>query len=238
MEELRFTLPVFEGPLDLLLHLVQKHKLSLTDIPVALICEQYLTFLDKMAKMDMEITGEFLSMAAHLLYMKSRVLLPAEEDEEEEDPKAELEERLRLYKAAKEAAGKLEERQFMTIDNFFKAPETLGEKPIENEKMELAILWKAFLEVTERLEEKAAPPASHFKEVVQVQRVSLADRITYVSALLGKGKRKAFRELFEGISTKDGRIATFLAVLHLVSRGRIRIEERKNEVYLLGGKSE
>ena len=235
MEELQYKLPTFEGPLDLLLHLVQKHKLDLWDIPIAQITEQYLSYLETMKKMDMEITEEFLAMASHLVYIKSRLLLPIEEEEEEADPKTELEERLRLYKAAKEGADQLEARQFSTVDNFFKAPENLGQAPIENEDMPIEKLWQAFLEVTERLEEKAPPTISSFREIVRVQRVPLQDRILYVSALLQKGQRKKFAEIFRGITTRDGRVATFLAVLHLVSRGKIRIEERENEIYLYGG---
>lgn len=236
MEELKFKLQVFEGPLDLLLHLVQKHKIDLTDIPIAEITEQYLAYLDQLARMDMEITGEFLAMASHLVYIKSRALLPRPEEEEEADPKEELEERLRLYKAAKEAAGQLENIQFSTIDNYFKGPENLGEAPIENENISIEKLMKAFLQVTERMEEKAPPRVENFKEVVRVQRVSLTEQIAYVGNLLKKGQRRHFSQIFEGIFTRDGRIATFLAVLHLVSRGKIYIEEREEEIYLYGGK--
>ncbi len=235
MEGLQFKLEAFEGPLDLLLHLVQKHKIDLTDIPIADITEQYLAYLDKMAEMDMEITGEFLLMASHLLYIKSRLLLPKTEEEAEEDPKEELEERLRLYKAAKEAAGRLEEIQFSTIDNYFKAPEALGAAPIENESIPIESLMRAFLAVAERFEEKAPPKAEAFREIVRVQRVSLSEKLTYVEGLFKKGTRKPFAKVFEGITTRDACIATFLAVLHLVSRGKIRIEEKNDEIYLCGG---
>ncbi len=235
MDELQFKLQVFEGPLDLLLHLVQKHKIDLTDIPIAEITTQYLAYLDRMAQMDMEVTGEFLAMASHLLYIKSRALLPKPEIEEEEDPKEELEERLRLYKAAKEAAGHLESIQFSTIDNFFKGPEALGEVPIENEEIPIEKLMQAFLQVTERLEDKAPPRVTAFKEIVRVQRVSLTEQLTYVRSLFRKGQVRPFAQIFEGISTRDGRIATFLAVLHLVSRGNIRIQEKDDEIYLYGG---
>ncbi|MBE7062580.1 MAG: segregation/condensation protein A [Clostridia bacterium] len=234
MEELKFKLQVFEGPLDLLLHLALKHKIELTDIPIAEITEQYIAYLDQMARMDMEITGDFLSMASHLIYIKSCALLPKPEIVEE-DPKEELEERLRLYKAAKEAAGQLENIQFSTIDNYFKGPENLGDAPIENENISIEKLMKAFLQVTERLEEKAPPRVANFKEIVRVQRVSLTEQISYVGKLLKKGEVRHFSQIFEGITTRDGRIATFLAVLHLVSRGKIYIEERNEEIYLYGG---
>lgn len=235
MEGLQFKLEVFEGPLDLLLHLVQKHKIDLTDIPIAEITEQYLAHLEQMAQMDMEITGEFLLMASHLLYIKSRLLLPRMEEEAEEDPKEELEERLRLYKAAKEAAGRLEEIQFSTIDNYFKGPEALGKAPIENENIPIENLLRAFMAVAERLEEKEPPKAEAFKEIVRVQRVSLSRQLTYVQDLFKTCKRRSFAKVFEGITTRDACIATFLAVLHLVSRGKIKIEETKDEIYLCGG---
>ena len=235
METLQFKLEAFEGPLDLLLHLVSKHKIDLCDIPIGKITEQYLAYLDKMAEMDMEITGEFLSMASHLLYIKSRLLLPKTEEEEEEDPKEELEERLRLYKAAKEAAGKLEAIQFSTVDNFFKGPEALGSEPIENENIPIEKLWSAFLQVTERLEEKAAPKVSAFREIVRVQRVSLPEQMERVENLFKKGERRHFSKVFEGLTTRDGHIAAFLAILHLISRGKIYLEEKDDEIYLCGG---
>lgn len=236
MENLQFRIPVFEGPLDLLLHLVQKHKINLADIPIGEITEQYLAYLEQMAEMDMEITGDFLSMASHLLYIKARALLPRQE-EETEDPKEELEERLRLYKAAKEAAIQLGEIQFSTIDNYFKKPEKLGDAPKENYRIPIEKLLQAFLEVSERIEEKAPPKVGAFTEIVRVKRVSLADQIDAVHNLLKNGKRKAFHTLFVGVTTKDEKIATFLAILHLVSRGKIKILEKQNEIFLCGGKA-
>ncbi len=238
MDALSFKLEVFEGPLDLLLHLVSKHKIDLTDIPIGEITRQYLAYLDQMAQMDMEVTGDFLAMASHLVYIKSRLLLPKTEEEEEVDPKEELEERLRLYKAAKEAAGKLEAIQFSTVDNFFKAPEALGSAPIENEDIPIEKLWNAFLQVARRMEEKAAPKPAAFKEVVRVQRTSLPDAMRRVENLFKKGEKRHFAAVFEGITTRDGRIAVFLSILHLVSRGRIYIEMQKDEIILCGGNTD
>lgn len=238
MDALSFKLEAFEGPLDLLLHLVSKHKIDLTDIPIGEITEQYLLYLDEMAAMDMEVTGEFLAMASHLVYIKSRLLLPKTEEEEEADPKEELEERLRLYKAAKEAAGKLEAIQFSTIDNFFKAPEALGSAPIENENIPIEKLWNAFLQVAQRMEEKEAPKPAAFKEIVRVQRASLPDEMRRVESLFKNGEKRSFFELFRGVTTKDERICVFLSVLHLVSRGRIYIEMQKDEIILCGGNTD
>lgn len=237
MDELRFKLQVFEGPLDLLLHLVQKHKIDLTNIPIAEITEQYISHLNQMAAMDMEITADFLSMASHLLYIKSRVLLPRNEEDECEDLKTELEERLQLYKAAKEAALKLETIQFSTIDNYFKGPENLGEAPISNENIPIEKLVKAFLQVTERFEDEKPPKTSAFKEIVRVQRVSLSEQISYVDNLFKNGDKKTFYEVFIGVKSRDEKIATFLAVLHLISRGKIKIEEIDEVIYLYGGES-
>lgn len=237
MDALKFKIPVFEGPLDLLLHLVQKHKIDLTDIPIAEITAQYIAYLNEMQKMDMEITGEFLSMASHLLYIKSRELLPKTEVEEEDDPKEELEMRLRLYKEAKEAAAELEKLQFSTIDNYFKAPEKLGSAPIVNENIPIEKLLEAFRTLSERIEEKAPPKAETFSEVIRTQRVSLSEELRRVGNFFKKGERKPFAAVFEGVTTRDGRIATFLAILHLVSRGRILIREKKNEIYLCGGEA-
>ena len=236
MENLQFRIPVFEGPLDLLLHLVQKHKIDLTDIPIGEITEQYLAYLEQMVEMDMEITGDFLSMASHLLYIKARALLPRQE-EETEDPKEELEERLRLYKAAKEAAAHLGDMQFSSIDNYFKKPERLGDAPIANNQIPIEKLLEAFLQVSERIEEKAPPKVGAFTEIVRIKRVSLADQISYVHTVLKNGSKKPFCDFFSGVTTKDEKIATFLAILHLVSRGKIKILEKQNEIYLCGGEA-
>lgn len=230
-----FKFPAFEGPLDLLLHLVQKHKIDLTDIPIAVITEQYLSYIEKMAEMNVEVTADFLSMASHLLYIKSLALLPKTDKENELDPKEELEECLRLYKAAKEAAGQLEKIQFSTIDNYFKQPEKLPNAPINNDIIPLDKLLHAFKLLSERYEEKTPPKASAFSSVVRVKRVSLSEEISRVSSVMKKGVRRHFSYLFEGVYTKDAQIATFLAILHLVSRGCIYIEERGDEIYLYGG---
>ncbi len=234
MASLEFKLSVFEGPLDLLLHLVQKHKIDLSDIPIGLITEQYLAYLEKMTQMDMEVTAEFLAMASHLLYIKSRALLPIQE--EEEDPREEIADRIRLYQEAKEAAQKLEERQFSTIDNYFKLPERLPDVPIENDRIPVDLLVKTFMLLEERLEEKAPPPLSAFREIVHVPQVSLSEKIQHVRLMFQKKKRQVLTDVFHGITTKNELIATFLAVLHLVSHGELCIEEQEEEIILLGGK--
>ncbi len=236
MDTPSFKLPIFEGPLDLLLHLVQKHKIDLADIPIAEITTQYLAYIDEMARLDMEVTGEFLSMASHLLYIKSRALLPVSQEENEEDPREELAERLRIYRQVKAAAEKLGTMQFATVDNYFKAPENMENAPIENANMPIESLYHAFLRVCARLEEQAPPPVEAFHEIVKVPQVSLSLQIQYVSRLFQKKKRQAFYAVFSGMQYKNEVIATFLAVLHLVSRGKLMIEEENEEIFLVGGK--
>ncbi len=235
MDTPSFKLPIFEGPLDLLLHLVQKHKIDLADIPIAEITAQYIAYIEEMERMDMEVTGDFLTMASHLLYIKSRSLLPRVEAEEEEDPREELAERLRLYREIKMVAEKLDTMQFATIDNYFKTPEALSKVPLENAQMPIETLYNAFLRVCARLEDNAPPPITAFREIVHVPHVSLGEQIQYVSRMFRKKRRCVFSEIFEGMRYKNEVIATFLAVLHLVSRGKLLIEEQNEEIFLIGG---
>ena len=125
-DKLSFKLQTFEGPLDLLLHLIKKNKVSVYDIPIVEITNQYLEYLDKMEQFDLEISSEFLYMASELLYIKSKMLLP-KHDEDEEDPRRDLADRLVEYEKIKKAKEKLEKMQYQGYLSFYKPP-TLPEK--------------------------------------------------------------------------------------------------------------
>lgn len=229
--ELLFKLEKFEGPLDLLLHLVQKNKINLEDIPISLITKQYMDELCKMQELDMDITAEFLIMASHLLLIKSRMLLP-KGNETEEDPRDELREKLMEYKKVKEAAALLEAVQFSTSKNYFKIPEKIDSAPPENIEMPINKLIEAFMAVAERKTAKQPPPKTFFKEIVGVKHVALSVKIQAVSRLFIKKRKIIFEDVFEGLTLRDELIATFLAILTLINRGQIAVSEKQDKIYL------
>jgi segregation and condensation protein A len=212
------ALPQFEGPLDLLLHLCQKHELNLLDIPIAFITEKYLEYLAVMQMMNLDVASEYLLMAATLAHIKSKMLLPApppgqEDDlgEEEEDPRAALIRRLLEYQKYKQAAAELGARGLAGRDVFLRGAPVeeavhTGLAPLA--EIPLFSLVAAFQAVLDRNKVRL----SH--DVV-ADRISLADRIIQIGDLLTERRRVTFEELFAGIATKFDLVITFLALLEM-----------------------
>jgi segregation and condensation protein A len=211
--------PVFEGPLDLLLHLIKEHRIDIYDIPIALITRQYLEYLDLMKDLNLSIAGEFLVMAATLVHIKSRMLLPRDEQPEsaepEEDPREELVRRLIEYQRFKDAAGALEDREAAWRDVFRREPTPVPQQePEEYELGELSVfdLLTARRDVLDRV------PDQTIMEVT-VETLTVRDRMTAIIErfdALAEGSRVRFHELFEGAATRTAVIVTFLALLELV----------------------
>ena len=237
MSSLNVSLEVYNGPLDLLLSLIQKNKLDIFDIPIAEITGKYLDELDLMREEEIEITSDFIVMAATLIHMKSKALLPrADEGDEDEITPEELSRRLVEYQKIKMAAKALEQSQFATAANFFKKPEVIEKAPPENKIFEKNILLEALGNVLERLDERAEPTMENFKGIVQKEKVSLPQKISDVWRHIKIKQRASFYSVFDGLHTKAEVITVFLAVLHLISRGRIRaLEEGKNIVLINTG---
>ncbi len=216
-----FRLEGFEGPLDLLLHLIQKNELDIFNIPIALITEQYLEYLQLMKVLNLDIAGEYLLMASTLVHIKSRMLLPRSsegEEEEEEDPRAELVRRLLEYQKYKQAAGELEKRPLLDRDVFIRLTPTEFQEP-EEERIEVNLfeLFEAFREVLKRVK----PEAVH--EVI-LEHLSVEDKIEEILALLEKENRSmAFHRLFPEEASRRVVVVTLLAILELVKMKRIRI---------------
>lgn len=213
---IRVRLEIFEGPLDLLLHLVRENRLDIHDIPIWKITEQYLAYLDVMKALNLEVAGEFLVMASTLLYIKSRSLLPRQDDEagEEEDPetlRAELSRRLVEYEKVKEAAARLGERPLLGRDVF--ARDFLGEEIPEGEvlltELSLADLITAFKDVLERMPKTEAVD-------VYVDRLPIADAIAFLLDRLREEGAIRFDRLIEEFPTKNELISFFLGILELV----------------------
>ena len=214
-------LDMFEGPLDLLLHLIKKNKLNITDIPIALITEQYLETLKLMKVLNLEIAGEFLLMAATLLHIKSKMLLPAsseEEGEEEVDPRAELIRRLLEYQKYKEASQELEKRPLLDRDVFTRPASQEREEP-EEEKIEVNLF--ELLEVFRQVLERAKIEAFH---EVTLEPITVEEKIQEILSILQKEKRSmAFQTLFPEQSSRSIIVITFLAILELVKTKAVRI---------------
>jgi len=214
-------LDMFEGPLDLLLHLIKKNKLNITDIPIALITGQYLETLKLMKVLNLEIAGEFLLMAATLLHIKSKMLLPTSsegEGEEEVDPRAELIQRLLEYQKYKEASQELEKRPLLDRDVFTRPAPQEREEP-EEEKMEVNLfeLLEAFRQVLERSKIEA------FHEVT-LESITVEEKIEEILLLLQREKRSmAFQTFFSEQSSRRIIVVTFLAILELVKTKAVRI---------------
>ena len=230
---LSVKLQVFEGPLDLLLHLIEINKIDIYDIPISLITDQYLEYIHKMQEQNMEIMSEFLVMAATLLRIKSKMLLPAEPKDEEtpEDPREELVERLLEHKMYKYMAHELKDRQIDASKSLFKGrtlPSDMvyEEPPVDLDalvgNMDLQKLHRIFLDVLKRQEDKIDPIRSKYGRIEQ-EEVSLSDRI---DGLLDYGKahgKFSFRQLLSKKQSKTYVIVSFLAVLELMKSGMIRI---------------
>lgn len=228
MEQLNFKLEHFEGPLDLLLTLIRKNKVSIYDIPISVILDQYLAVMQEMQEMDLEVSSEFLVLAATLLQIKSKMLLPKTEDENEEegDPREELVRRLLEYQKIKEAAAYLAPRQHIGASMFFKTPDVIERKPAEwnLSSMTKENLYAAYQRAFLRLERKQPPPKQSFAGIVGHEKVSLRQKVTGIWKRLVQKSKMKFLELFSGVKSKPEAVASFLAVLELIKMKKIRIE--------------
>ena len=214
-------LQIFEGPLDLLLHLIRKNEVDIFDIPIATITDQYLEYLDVMTALNISVAGDFLLMASTLIHIKSRMLLPSTEGEEgEEDPRAELTRPLLEYLKFKEAAGELSERDVLARDVFTRplVPDLRNEILSEEPFMEVSLfqLIDAFKTV---IEERL--PGSQLK--LELEQWSLKEKTSHVMDQLKIRRSLYFAELFQNDRTISEFIITFLAILELVQMGLIRI---------------
>jgi segregation and condensation protein A len=212
---------MFEGPLDLLLHLIKKNEVNITDIPIATITEQYLATLELMQSLNLDIAGEFLVMAATLIHIKSRMLLPAGDDDVEEeegaDPRDELVRRLLEYQRFKDAADQLERREILTRDVFVRTAAP-AETPDRVGFREVSVfeLLTALRRVIERL------PNDAFHEVT-LDKITVREKMTLLLDTLRVDGKLLFESLFAEVKTRMEVIVTFLAMLELVKVRAVRI---------------
>lgn len=220
MEKINYKLEVFEGPLDLLLHLIGKHKLNINDIPIFELVEQYTDYVRQMQEEDMEVASEFLEMAARLVYIKSVSLLPVHE--EAEQLKMELAGELIKYRECKLIAEKLSE-QTDGFNFFSREPAHIDpDKTYRRTHVPMEIL-KAYIAAVGKGKRKLPPPVEAFSGIVAKKIVSVSSRISHIITSLVRGRKQKLSGFFSKAKSRSELVATFLAVLELAKSKRIYI---------------
>ena len=232
--EIAYKLNVFEGPLDLLLHLIEKNKVDIYDIPIVTITEQYLAYVSEMQEQDMDVMSEFLVMAGTLLQIKSKMLLPREETEEE-DPRAELVRRLLEYKMYKYAALELKDMELDASHNLYKKPTIPKEVEEYREEVDpaelvdgltLSKLNDIFQSIMRKQVDKIDPIRSKFG-TIEKEEINIEDRMVQIREEVRGLKGINFRTLLETQPTRMNIIITFMSILELMKVGAITIRQEE-----------
>lgn len=230
-------LNVFEGPLDLLLHLIDKNKIDIYDIPIVEITDQYMEYIQAMEEADLGVMSEFMVMAATLLDIKCKMLLPKEvnEEGEEEDPRAELVEKLLEYKMYKFMSYELKDKMDDAANVFFKKP-TIPEdvlkyrEPVDPREllagMTLEKLNAIYKSIIRRQEDKIDPIRSKFGKI-EKEEISLSDKMLQLKEYAMSHRRFSFRSLLENQCSRVQVIVTFLSILELMKMGHIHVEQEE-----------
>jgi segregation and condensation protein A len=220
----------FEGPLDLLIHLIKRNEVNVYDIPVALITEQYLAYLALMQELDLDVAGEFLVMAATLIHIKSRLLLPRpspelEGEEDEEDPREALVRRLLEHQRFKAAAELLHEKEIQRSAQWgrpdARVTDVVGEAPEPEVEVDLFSLMAAFRHVIERARQRP-------KVVLPAEQMPIETRIEQLLARLSETEACGFEDLFADVQTRAGMVVTFLALLEMIRMKLVRVFQQAN----------
>jgi segregation and condensation protein A len=213
----------FQGPLDLLIHLIRKNEVNIYDIPIALITAQYLSYLDVMEELDLDIAGEFLVMAATLIHIKSRMLLPRPDplqDDEEDDPRKLLVDRLLEYQKYKTAANLLHERETVRSAQWLRPDQSIADVAGEDVEPELEVdlfsLMAAFKAVLDRAKQRPSVP-------IPDAQISIEDRIAQLLGRLSETEACGFEDLFQDATSRSAVIVTFLALLEMIRLRLVRV---------------
>ena len=231
---LTFRLDSFEGPLDLLLQLVSANRVDIMDIPVALILEQYLAVLDRILEEDLENACDFVAMAARLVYIKTRLLLPKPE-KEEEDPRASLAQILIEYKKVKDAAPFFAGRVQAGRDSFTKTPEPLKTAAVVHYHHKPEDLCRAAANVLERARRKMPPSAAAFDGIVGFEPAPVEEKIARIMDTLSEQGSVSARSLYSQVHSRTELVAVFLALLELMANRRVSVEDTPEGVIVFEG---
>lgn len=231
MNQLQFKLDIFEGPLDLLLHLISKHKLNINDIEISILLEQYLEYIDGLKEQDFEIAGEFLEMASRLIYIKTVSLLP--QPNEAKELKKELEGRLIEYSLCKQTA-ELLRKSYVGGEIFVRLPAPIEIDKTYTREHETSILVESYMGISVRAKKTPPLDASVFKPIVSKKIVSVTSKIIFVLKKLYTTGTCNMDRLYQGVTDRSERVATFLAVLELTKSGRILLSDDNSELYFKG----
>ena len=227
--EYKVMIDEFEGPLDLLLHLIKENNIDIYDIKIEIIIKQYLDYIKKMQDLNLSIASEYLVMASELIEMKSKMLLPSKKDEDtdeyEEDPREILIERLIAYKKYKEVTSEFKELEYVRKQVFTKEPENLSyfvKEEMTDENLSVNDLINAFNELIKR-KELDKPLATKITK----KELSLTERVRKIKDILKVKKKVNFEELFE-VQTKEEIIISFLSILEMAKKEEILITQDNN----------
>lgn len=230
MEQLVFKIEVYEGPLDLLLSLIAKHKMDIRDIKIALIFEQYMAYVDTMKRMDMEIAGEFITMASELMLIKSKMLLP----KQEKDPREDLVRVLMEYKAAKDAALWLSEREKDFSGRFEKDTDEVKAEKGTLSDQDVTLLTRALERLLFRMgqkkEEEVIAPIDKINPIIKRPIVPVSTKIISVLRFLHKKGSAHFDMLFESAESRSEIVAIFYATLELLKAGRVTLKKEFGDI--------
>ncbi len=222
LRDYEVKLEIFQGPMDLLLHLIRKNEVDIFDIPIAIITDQYLAYLEMMKALNINVAGDFLVMASTLLHIKSRMLLPSWDEDEEDrgDPREELTQPLLEYLRLKEAAGELMDRELLQRDVFARQLSADHMRQLEGEEPLLEVNLFQLLDAFKTLVEERLPGRPL---TLELEKWSLEEKTAYILDRLKKDGVVFFRELFSEHKTVSEFIVTFLALLELVHTGLVRV---------------
>ncbi len=229
MEILNLKVEQYEGPLDLLLALISKHKIDIFDIPIAEICDQYIAYLDAMRKLDMEVTSEFVVMAAELMLIKSKMLLPR--NEESEDPRAQLVDALLEHQRAKAAAEFLRLQSAGHYDTFTKPASEL-EKSDYSRDHAVELLTEAFARIADRVAARKIDGEPELFKRIEERYYSVEEKSQDIMKYLEQKRNCMFIDLFRRIHSRSEAVAVFMALLELVRDGLIDVEGNGEDIEL------
>jgi segregation and condensation protein A len=233
-EQLMYKLEVFEGPLDLLLNLISKNKMNIEDIQIAIICDQYMEYIENAEKMNIDLSADFLVMASQLMLIKSRILLPRAQ-EDEEDPAEELARMLLEYKHAKEASQKLGDLFSQYNGRLEKDTDEIAPDRTYVAEHDVYLLQAALLRVMNTIEVTDEAAEERIRPLISTKTVSVGERVySILRIFLTEGNKLNVLKCFKDVYTKHEAVATFMAILELLRAGRVTLEENTEDYEVEG----